>query len=400
MADNTTVNSASDPGDAIVTREISHAGDTAKLPGSFLMGVSGTEGSYTAGAIDGDATNGLDVDVTRSALPSGASTSAKQDTANTALAAIQTAVEIIDNAVSGSEFQVDVVAALPAGTNAIGKLAPNSGVDIGDVDVTSLPSTVHSADFDSGAGTDTTLCFGIAVPASGGAAVIPGDATAGLKVDLGSDNDVTVTGSVTANAGTNLNTSALALEAGGNLAGAATSLAVLDDWDETDRCKVNPIVGQAGVAAGAGAVGATVQRVTLASDDPAVADLAALEALIIGTLRGAATPSIDSYASAAISAAADTANQELVAAPGADKQIWVYGFVGTADTGDGSISIQDEDDTALSGVMPVQQNGGFAITPNGNFAMPWLKVATNKALELDTVTCGFKGVLSYAIVSI
>ena len=40
--------------------------------------------------------------------------------------------------VSGTELQVDVVAALPAGTNAIGKLAANSGVDIGDVDVTSI----------------------------------------------------------------------------------------------------------------------------------------------------------------------------------------------------------------------------------------------------------------------
>lgn len=52
--------------------------------------------------------------------------------------AIKTAVEIIDNAISGSEMQVDVVAALPAGSNAIGKLAANSGVDIGDVDVTSI----------------------------------------------------------------------------------------------------------------------------------------------------------------------------------------------------------------------------------------------------------------------
>jgi len=56
-------------------------------------------------------------------------------------------------------------------------------------------------------------------------------------------------------------------------AAAAASLSVLDDWDESDRAKVNPIVGQAGVAAGAGAVGATVQRVTLASDDPAVSRL-------------------------------------------------------------------------------------------------------------------------------
>ena len=35
-------------------------------------------------------------------------------------------------------MQVDVVAALPAGSNAIGKLAANSGVDIGDVDITSV----------------------------------------------------------------------------------------------------------------------------------------------------------------------------------------------------------------------------------------------------------------------
>jgi hypothetical protein len=36
-------------------------------------------------------------------------------------------------------------AALPAGTNAIGKLAANSGVDIGDVDVTSLPNVTLAA---------------------------------------------------------------------------------------------------------------------------------------------------------------------------------------------------------------------------------------------------------------
>ena len=63
----------------------------------------------------------------------------------------------------------------------------------------------------------------------------------------------------------------LALESGGNLAAAAASLAIIDNWQESDRAKVNPIVGQAGVAAGAGAVGATVPRMTLASDDPLVA---------------------------------------------------------------------------------------------------------------------------------
>lgn len=62
------------------------------------------------------------------------------------LTSIKTAVELIDNAISGSEMQVDVIAALPAGTNAIGKLAANSGVDIGDVDVTSQPARAATVD--------------------------------------------------------------------------------------------------------------------------------------------------------------------------------------------------------------------------------------------------------------
>jgi hypothetical protein len=41
---------------------------------------------------------------------------------NTALAAIKTAVELIDNTVSGSELQVDLVGALPVGGNFIGNV--------------------------------------------------------------------------------------------------------------------------------------------------------------------------------------------------------------------------------------------------------------------------------------
>lgn len=55
---------------------------------------------------------------------------------------------------------------------------------------------------------------------------------------------------------------------------AVTSLAVIDDWDESDRAKVNPVVGQAGVAAGAGATSAATQRVVVASDDVLVTALA------------------------------------------------------------------------------------------------------------------------------
>lgn len=99
------------------------------------------------------------VDVVSSALPTGAATASNQSTANTALAAIQTAVEIIDNAISGSEMQVDVLTlpALAAGTNAIGKLAANSGVDIGDVDVASIAAGENHLGEVGGSSTEVTV---------------------------------------------------------------------------------------------------------------------------------------------------------------------------------------------------------------------------------------------------
>ena len=121
MADNTVLN-AGTGGDTLTTKEISHGGDTTKLQTVSLMGVSGTEGSYTVADINGDAANGLDVDVTR--------VSGTVAVSNAGLTELAAAID--------TEVQCDIVGALPAGTNAIGKLAANSGVDIGDVDVTSV----------------------------------------------------------------------------------------------------------------------------------------------------------------------------------------------------------------------------------------------------------------------
>jgi len=53
-------------------------------------------------------------------------------------------------------------------------------------------------------------------------------------------------------------------------AAAEASLAIIDDWDETDRAKVNIIAGQVGVAAGSGASSALTQRVIAATDSPEV----------------------------------------------------------------------------------------------------------------------------------
>jgi hypothetical protein len=112
--------------------------------------------------IGGDAANGLDVDVTRSALPTGAATSAKQDTIighvdgiegvlgtiDADTGNISTKIDTVAGAVAGSEMQVDVVTlpALPAGNNNIGDVdiasiaAGNN--NIGDVDVASLPGSL------------------------------------------------------------------------------------------------------------------------------------------------------------------------------------------------------------------------------------------------------------------
>lgn len=126
MSDNYTTN-AGTGGDTFGADDIAGV----KIPRvKLIIGADGTN--------DGDVASGNPLPVTGAVTVTGVATSAKQDTAQTALDAIKTAVEILDNVVSGSEAQVDIVGSLPAGTNAIGKLAANSGVDIGDVDILSI----------------------------------------------------------------------------------------------------------------------------------------------------------------------------------------------------------------------------------------------------------------------
>jgi hypothetical protein len=131
----------------------------------------------------------------------------------TLLDAVKTAVEVLDNAIAGSEVQVDVVtSALPTGA----ATAAKQDTIIGHLD-----------------GVETALGAGVAQ------------------------------------------------ESGGNLAAAAASLSVLDDWDESDRARVNLIAGQAGITAGAGAVAANTPRVTHASDDPVTTALQLLDDAVV-----------------------------------------------------------------------------------------------------------------------
>lgn len=97
---------------------------------------------------------------------------------------------------------------------------------------------------------------------------------------IASGTPAPISGTVTANAGTNLNTSTLALEAGGNLAavlataGATTGAAVVTDANGTIQQYLRGLVKNWASALGAGTAAAAL-RTTLASDDPAVATLGA-----------------------------------------------------------------------------------------------------------------------------
>jgi hypothetical protein len=114
-------------------------------------------------------------------------------------------------------------------------------------------------------------------------------------------------------------------------------------------------------------------------------------------ITGPGNPTIDSYTHAAI-AAVTGANQVLVSSA-ANKQIWVYGIEFTTAVA-GTVAFQTEDDVAITGAMAFAANGGMAVNPSGNFAMPLWKLPTDKDLEVDVVTATINGSIQYAIVSV
>ena len=114
---------------------------------------------------------------------------------------------------------------------------------------------------------------------------------------------------------------------------------------------------------------------------------------------GPADPVIDSYTHAAINLT--TGADQVLASSAASKQIWVYGFgISVGDADGQTVSFQDEDNTALSGIMEFARYGGMVASPSGNFAMPLWKLATNKDLEVDITGGDADGWIEYAVVSV
>jgi hypothetical protein len=224
VADNF-VTDAGSGGKTYVSAQGSWSGDTADLPGLFQIIASGSEGSWTFNVLVGGAG-----DVTAGTQRV---TLANDDVAVALLTTIDADTSSIEGCVDGTELQVDVVSS-------------------------ALPT---------GAATEATL------------AQLDGKVTA--------CNTGSIAGTVTANAGTNLNTSALALEAGGNLAAAATSLGNLDNAVDGNYLNVNVNLAGTDAQAGEGVITANTLRVSLATDDDGVASLASIDGKITACNTGA-----------------------------------------------------------------------------------------------------------------
>ena len=239
MADNFTFNDATP---ATKTRAAKQLGDGSYANRDLIVLADGTD----VGSV-----NPLPVAV------SGGATAANQVAANTKLDALATALATnhadelqLHTDLSTTlhadlaQLHTDLTTATPAGSNQIGTVGLVAGA--AKIGIVTTDQTTHG----------TTDLVAADITKVAGAAIAQGHglAATAVRVELPTDG----TGVVGLNAGT-----ALVGKLG------------LDQTTPGTTNGVAIIAGQNGVAAGAGAVGATVQRVTLASDDPAVAVLGA-----------------------------------------------------------------------------------------------------------------------------
>ncbi len=145
---------------------VGKAADGAAVSGNPVL-VAGQDGTNVQ-SLKTDSTGSLQVDVESSALPSGASTAANQSTIIGHLDGVEGLLTTIDadtgtlaGAVAGTEVQVDVVAALPAGTNNIGDvdiLSIAAGDNnIGNVDIVSLPASTNTIEIVGDAAHDAAV---------------------------------------------------------------------------------------------------------------------------------------------------------------------------------------------------------------------------------------------------
>lgn len=327
-------------------------------------------------------------------------------------ASMDTNLGTVAGAVSGSEMQVDVVASLPAGTNAIGKLAANSGVDIGDVDVLSvIPGTsatslgkaedaAHSSG-DTGvmslavrndtlaalAGTDGDYAP-LQVNASGALFIQEGAAldVSGATVTVdGSGVTQPVSGTVTANLGATDNAVLDQLELNtsyGDSVGAGTEAAALRVTIATDCTGVVSVDDNAGslTVDNAGTFATQVDGDALTAlqliDDPVFADdaaftLASSKVMMAGAIRDDSLTTLTAVEGDAVPLRVSSTGALHVTGAGGGTQYNVDDAAGGTDTGSALLVVRDDSLTTLTPAdgdyttLRVSSTGALHVTGGG-----------------------------------
>ena len=308
---------------------------------------------------------------------------------------------------ANGRLQIDVVSSLPAGTNAIGKLSPNNGVDIGSVDVASLPASTSTIEV-VGDAAENAAAVGNPVLIGGrydssprtlgnqDVGAIALDADGAMQVSDGG-NSLTVDGTITAD---------LSATDNAVLDQIATAVEVIDDWDETNRAAVNLIASQVGISAGSGTVAANSPRVVLATDvalpagTNAIGKLSANNGIDIGSVNILTQPArdrlTDNVGAAlqtdvilsdttaltpkfAVIDAASSGDNTLVALVSSKKIRVLSLFMVSA----GTVNARFESGaggTALSGQMNLVANSGFTLPFN---PVGWFESGSGVLLNLE-----------------
>src|SRR3990167_4990409 len=225
MADNVEITAGS--GTPVSTEDVTTLNGGA-VSSQHVQRVAIASRTADATAVDliGDTANGLDVDVTRSALPSGASTSANQTTANSSLAAVEASLSVLDDWDETNRAAVNIISgqtAITAGAGVVATNSPRITLASDDPAVTALEIIDNFISGSKGLVTeDNSAAIKTAVEVidnfiSGSRGLVTEDNSAAIQTAV-EIIDNCISGS-------------RALVTEDNSGAISTSLAVMDDWD-------------------------------------------------------------------------------------------------------------------------------------------------------------------------
>ena len=213
--------------------------------------------------------------VSMAAVPTGGSTAAHQVTQNTALSAIQTAVEALDNTVAGSELQVDVVtSALPSGAATAAKQPALGTAGVSSTDVisvqgiasgTALPVSMAAVPTGGATAANQTTIIGHVDGIEGLLTTIDGDTGTLAGAVSGSEMQVDVVGALPAGTNNIGDVDVASIAAGDNNIGNVDIVS----GTITTVSTVTNLAQQGGVAISlnTGVRDTGTQRVTIATND-------------------------------------------------------------------------------------------------------------------------------------